>query len=254
MDYFTADSHFLHSGAMSERNSNRPFDSLNEMHEVLINNINKKVKADDTLYILGDFSFKGSLRNIVKIRKLIRCKHLILVTGNHDGKYLKRLQFRELFDRIETRIFYKSNKMEIVLSHYAMLTWPKSNRGSYHLFGHSHGNLIHPSPRAFDVGVDCWDFKPLSILEIKEIFEKIIKDSKNKNKISRIKFDEAVELFKLINDAELKDLDLSEFDINPTAEDLWAWNYTGLNNKEFIESEGFHEFCELSDVKKEEDE
>ena len=51
MDFFSADFHFCHKGVMHEKNCNRPFNSLQEMHEVLIKNINDVVKKNDTLYI-----------------------------------------------------------------------------------------------------------------------------------------------------------------------------------------------------------
>jgi calcineurin-like phosphoesterase family protein len=64
---------------------------------------------------------------------------------------------------------YDYNK-RIYLSHYAMLRWPASHRGSLHLFGHSHGKLLNPAPNSLDVGVDCWDYKPVTL---KQILEKL---------------------------------------------------------------------------------
>jgi calcineurin-like phosphoesterase family protein len=53
----------------------------------------------------------------------------------------------------------------VVLFHYAMRVWNRSHRGAWHLFGHSHGQL-QPEGRSCDVGVDCWDFKPVSLEKI----------------------------------------------------------------------------------------
>jgi len=176
MDYVMADPHFGHQGILSENNCNRPFDSLHEMNKTIIDNINEVVKKKDTLYILGDFTYRCGLEKVIHYRSLINCDHIILILGNHDMKYCNKKRFRDLFEKIETRIFYKGFGMEIVLDHYALLTWPKSHYGVYHLFGHSHGKLTHPNPRAMDVGVDCWDFKPLSMVKIKDIFEKRLKE------------------------------------------------------------------------------
>jgi calcineurin-like phosphoesterase family protein len=38
-------------------------------------------------------------------------------------------------------------------------------KGSVNLHGHSHGRL-KPLPRQFDVGVDVWDFRPVSLADI----------------------------------------------------------------------------------------
>lgn len=62
--------------------------------------------------------------------------------------------------------------MQIVLNHYSMRTWNKSHRGSYHLFGHSHGK-ISTYFRSFDIGVDCWGFSPVELEQVKQFFQQI---------------------------------------------------------------------------------
>ncbi len=53
----------------------------------------------------------------------------------------------------------------IVLCHYPLRTWNKMGRGAIDLHGHSHGRL-KPLPRQHDVGVDVWDFRPVSLDQI----------------------------------------------------------------------------------------
>jgi calcineurin-like phosphoesterase family protein len=55
----------------------------------------------------------------------------------------------------------------IVLCHYSMQVWERSNHGSWHLFGHTHGKLKGVG-MSFDVGVDCTDFVPLSLDQVAE--------------------------------------------------------------------------------------
>ena len=50
----------------------------------------------------------------------------------------------------------------IVLCHYSMQVWDRSNYSAWHLFGHSHGKLKSIG-LSFDVGVDCTGFTPLSL-------------------------------------------------------------------------------------------
>jgi calcineurin-like phosphoesterase family protein len=56
MIWLTADTHFGHTNIL--KYCGRPFSSIEEMDETLINNWNNKVNQDDTVYHLGDFSFK----------------------------------------------------------------------------------------------------------------------------------------------------------------------------------------------------
>ena len=63
-----------------------------------------------------------------------------------------------------------------------MWSWAKSHYGSWQLFGHHHGSLnndhrsldrINLTNRLqIDVGVDCWNFFPVSFEQIKEIMDK----------------------------------------------------------------------------------
>ena len=55
----------------------------------------------------------------------------------------------------------------IWVSHYAHRVWPNFWRGDLHLYGHSHGAA--PGTRTSeDVGVDCWDWRPVTLGQILE--------------------------------------------------------------------------------------
>jgi hypothetical protein len=55
----------------------------------------------------------------------------------------------------------------ITLCHYAMRTWRNMGYSSWQLYGHSHSNLPEiPHYLSFDVGVDAWDFRPVSIEQV----------------------------------------------------------------------------------------
>jgi calcineurin-like phosphoesterase family protein len=62
---------------------------------------------------------------------------------------------------------------DIVLLHYAMRVWNKSHHGAFHCYGHSHHSLPDdPNALSMDVGVDGWDYAPLSYREIKAFMKK----------------------------------------------------------------------------------
>ena len=170
MIYVTSDTHLGHANII--KHCNRPFSSVEEMNNILIQNINKIVKPSDTLYHLGDFVWWGCKEEqISNIRRQINCKNLHLIIGNHDEPILEKLQPH--FSSISHIKEIKVNEQRIIMCHYAMRTWNQSHRGSYHLYGHSHGNLPDDnSILAFDAGVDCHNFKPLSINEVFNIMTK----------------------------------------------------------------------------------
>lgn len=44
-------------------------------------------------------------------------------------------------------------------------TWCNTSRGWHNLYGHSHGHLA-PLLRQTDVGVDAWNFRPVTLAQI----------------------------------------------------------------------------------------
>jgi calcineurin-like phosphoesterase family protein len=54
-----------------------------------------------------------------------------------------------------------------------MRVWPKSHYGTWHLFGHSHG-CLEPWGKSFDVGVDAWQMRPISINQVKEKMDTLV--------------------------------------------------------------------------------
>ncbi len=66
----------------------------------------------------------------------------------------------------------------MVLCHYAMRTWDKGHKGTWMLFGHSHGTLGSYGVdrdvefKTMDVGVDTHpEFRPYHIEEIRKIMD-----------------------------------------------------------------------------------
>lgn len=166
MIWFVSDTHFRHKRVLSL--SNRPFSTIEEHDSYLINQINKYVKQRDTLYHLGDYAFS----DYVEVREQIKCENIHLIAGNHDEiqRYKKLLIFCRIWDVCEM----KYNHQKIFLSHYPHAYWPSSHYGSYHLYGHMHGQReqtlddCFPGRRSMDVGVDCTGYRPISIDEVYE--------------------------------------------------------------------------------------
>ena len=62
MIYFTSDLHFGHKNIIQYEN--RPFNNIEEMDNKIIKMWNNTLNEEDTIYILGDFSwYKGEKTN-----------------------------------------------------------------------------------------------------------------------------------------------------------------------------------------------
>lgn len=169
--FFTSDHHFGHTNII--KFSQRPFQDLQEMNETLIQRWNEKVGPDDVVYHLGDVALTKDREMVHNILERLNGT-IYLIQGNHEGAALNhRKRFAWIKDYHELSVKdadAPNGKRKIILFHYAMRVWRSDFRGTWHLYGHSHGNLPDKKDRlAFDVGVDCHDFYPLSYEEVKKI-------------------------------------------------------------------------------------
>ena len=203
MKWHISDPHFYHDNVI--KYEKRPFKNVHEMNDTIINNINAKVMVDDTLIWHGDVCF-GNRKQWRKILKRIKCKNHILILGNHDKNVP-----HDCFLLITTRMHIQIAGQTVILSHYPFRWpwWKRMWKGSirfverriyddgkaFLIHGHTHGNGVvapheaGPTDRAIHVGVDQWNFFPVSHKQI----EKIINSRASKMKRqSRKKDQEAV--------------------------------------------------------------
>lgn len=174
MIYFTSDLHLGHKNVIQMQN--RPFETVDDMNEALIQNFNSVVHQNDIVYILGDLAFR--LRETKCNEFIARLKGTkILIRGNHDREYDPSL-FEEITD-------FKMIKYEHVtysMIHYPMLEWKHSrhNRG-VNLHGHIHSNGAYNEENIkqgilrYDVGVEAHDYKPISLEDIHNKFKHLFK-------------------------------------------------------------------------------
>lgn len=164
MIYFTADLHIGHANII--RLAGRPFPSLGYMELKLAENWNRRVRPNDTIYVLGDFAYRCSRQHAQAIlNNLDGHKHL--VCGGHDYKLGRRLNGWASVGELTT--LRRSDAPPVVLCHYPLLTWWHRRRGAYMLHGHihTHGAQCIDGKRV-NVGVDAWEYAPVSWEEIVE--------------------------------------------------------------------------------------
>jgi calcineurin-like phosphoesterase family protein len=163
--FFTSDTHFAHRNIITL--CNRPFNSIEEHDAKLINNWNSIVNQNDTIYHLGDFAL-GHEEHILSIIKRLN-GNKVLIQGNHDkhGERVKKC-FMIIKDFLGIYIPYENKKLYIFLCHYPMMSWNRSCHGSLHLHGHVHGRLNEKTKdkRMLDVGVDSWNYIPVSLDDV----------------------------------------------------------------------------------------
>ena len=87
MDYFTSDLHFGHKNVI--RFCDRPFKTVHQMNEAIIDNWNNIVSDSDRVFVLGDVFLCKPEEAKEYIEKLNGYK--ILVKGNHDYHEKKML-------------------------------------------------------------------------------------------------------------------------------------------------------------------
>lgn len=159
-NWYTADLHFNHANII--RHCKRPFESVEKMDHGILHRL-QCVDRDDDLWILGDFAFARNAESRRYVADLFEAipgrKHL--VRGNHDHKSTQNLPWASVQELVEI----KDQNQNLVLCHYPLITWNKARHGALHLFGHVH-NEFAGYRGALNVGVDCCDFKPLTLPDV----------------------------------------------------------------------------------------
>jgi calcineurin-like phosphoesterase family protein len=127
------------------------------MNGVLLGRIAETVGPTDDLWVLGDLCFDANAYERYRAWLLGVTEHLHLLQGNHDPKRNRHTRLLAYDFSYAHRHFY--------LCHYPWATWRPN---TVMLHGHCHGNTPAPSPdprqqNRFDVGVDCWDFRPVAL-------------------------------------------------------------------------------------------
>jgi calcineurin-like phosphoesterase family protein len=152
----------------------RDFQSIDQMNDALVNNINFKVGQNDTLIILGDIAF-GGFESIGKFLDRLVCKNIHLVLGNHDHNIRNnRENIQELFISVSDYLQVRINDQDFVLSHYPFSSWNGLNKGVIHLHGHVHLSNQNKwgNGKRLDVGVDGNGYFPYKITEIVHMMDR----------------------------------------------------------------------------------
>lgn len=121
----------------------RGFETVEEMNQYMIDQWNSRVRPNDEVVILGDFSWGNAWQTTCLLKDLNGTKFLI--RGNHD-LYLKDRKFdQSLFGWVKDYAELRDNNRKVVLSHYPMVCYngqyrrdEKGQPKTWMLYGHIH--------------------------------------------------------------------------------------------------------------------
>lgn len=181
--WFTSDHHFGHVNIIDF--SNRPFNSVNHMNEVFVQNINEDVAEDDEIYFVGDV-FMGDWReNLIEYGSRMNGTKYI-IPGNHDKVFCGRKGWRKNipfyenagFTVLEQEVVIEINGSPFLLCHFPRAMDKNDHRYNPHhvdkfspyrpdggdmvlIHGHTHSSSAISGDRQIHVGVDAWDHRPV---------------------------------------------------------------------------------------------
>lgn len=171
--WIIGDTHFFHEEII--RYESRPFISVDEMNHALVENWNSRVRDQDTVIILGDYSV-GTLEQTENITRKLRGKKTLII-GNHDEfsteEYM-RIGFAEVYKH---PIIYNEF---IIMSHKPM--YVSSNMPYGNIYAHVHGNEIYRdfTNKTFCASVErkALNYSPINL---EDAIEKMLSYKENEN-------------------------------------------------------------------------
>ena len=158
--WFISDLHLAHKNII--KYCSRPFDNVNQMNEILIQNWNKKIRVEDRVFVLGDFALCGKDK-IIEFGNQLKGRK-ILILGNHDGASLTTY-YNAGFEMVSKfPIIFQDF---FILSHEPIEFLPL-NTPFVNIFGHVHNDMRFPTitPRGACVSVERWNYMPVEFNQL----------------------------------------------------------------------------------------
>lgn len=168
--WFSSDAHLDHRNII--KYCSRPFDSVEEMNEKLIQNWNEVVQDNDDVIYLGDFGLRGP-EHLMPYRNRLKGNWRMFIAGNHDRTSL--ISTPGLADHVvkygeKKVVSFDIDGIKLWLSHCPACVFAND---PINLYGHTHekyplretGNII----QRINIGVDAWNYYPVSWEQIKEL-------------------------------------------------------------------------------------
>lgn len=169
VNYWTADQHFGHDKILEY--CRRPFKNTQRATREKVKRHNSVVGEDDTVWHLGDIAMAGADRAtyVEHLLRRLNGTH-ILILGNHDQ--IAAMKFVDIgFRSVHTSFEMEIEGYKVVMAHDPSIWNVISNMDPLPIFLHGHIHNLWKSikdKRIVNVGVDVWDFYPVSFKQILE--------------------------------------------------------------------------------------
>jgi calcineurin-like phosphoesterase family protein len=151
--FFISDTHWHHRNILEY--DQRPFSSIEERDQTLIDNWNAIVKETDEIFHLGDVGFGVTVEFLARLNG-----KKYLIRGNHD-RYIKKSVLRLAFAWVEKCYFFDREGVALLLSH-----WPDEGiKDRWNIHGHQHGKGC-PQKYRLDLSCNLWGYRPLSLQDL----------------------------------------------------------------------------------------
>jgi len=177
MQIFTiSDHHFYHKNII--KYCKRPFEDLEEMHDVMIDNWNRVVNSKDVVIHVGDFALADKIRIKDLLDQLNG--YFILISGNHDRRGQKSWEDNSGILKYY-KGFMKINNSQIIFRHRPDYKLKKK----IVIHGHIHEKKSKQKNH-INVSVEQLDYTPININEILNYYQvgkvkKFVKNILEKN-------------------------------------------------------------------------
>lgn len=170
-----SDTHFGHRNMLTFKRDDgspvRPFTTVEEMDEHMIECWNSVVKKDDRIYHLGDVCFK--LEHLTAIMPRLNGRK-VLIKGNHDqlsvNQYMRYFDDIRAYDRLDC----------YMLSHVPIHPASLGFKTPFQIHGHTHyrnvtmlnesGEKIE-DPRYFNASVENINYTPIAFEELRNLLQ-----------------------------------------------------------------------------------
>ena len=165
--FFTSDLHLGHRKIIEFEAYARPFDTVEDMNEAIVDRWNKTVNKKDVVWVLGDVVF--GVENFQYLDRLNGIKKLVL--GNHDTYPIQR--YMQHFKKIQACVKFQDCLLTHVPVHPSQLAY----RFKANIHGHLHSNLVqytspfgtpHEDKRYINVGLEQNNLCPIAWEDIKQ--------------------------------------------------------------------------------------
>ena len=159
--FFIADFHFDHKNIIQY--CNRPFQTVEEMNEVMLRNYNETVEDDSTVYFLGDMAFGRDSRTPKHWLSQLR-GHITYIKGSHDHG-LRPTNLENCYERLEL----DTEQSKVLLMH---KPYDRQDWKGWIIHGHTHStHMISTKYRSVCAGVEAINYKPVSLQQIHEAIQ-----------------------------------------------------------------------------------